>query len=75
MLSAMGWDLRGLAEAQVRSLTAMQRCIEDYGKTNDPTALSEIRRHVGDLQQRSQHAKESFAHVLEAVTDLESAPT
>jgi hypothetical protein len=73
MLSAMGWDLRALGEAQVRSLTSMQRCIEDYRKTADPDALTKIRQHINDLEQRSQQAKISFAHLLAAVTEMEAA--
>jgi hypothetical protein len=75
MLSAMGWDLRALGEAQVRSLTAMQRCIDDYRKTLDLQALREVRRHISELDQRSYQTKDSFAHLLEIVTELESTHT
>jgi len=31
----------------------MQRCIEDYRKTSDPDAASEIRRHIEDIEEHS----------------------
>ena len=75
VLSALGWDLRALGEAQVRSLTAMQRCIDDYRKTGDSDALREVRRHILELADRSHHAKESFDQLLQVMNDLESAPS
>jgi hypothetical protein len=60
LLSAMGWDLRGLGEAQLRSLTALQRCIEDFRKTGDPEAARGILKHIGELEERSPHVQ----HVL-----------
>ena len=71
ILTAMGWDLRALGEAQLRSLTAMQRCIEDYRKTSDPDAASEIRRHVADIEQRSPHVQEALNSLRETLGELE----
>ncbi len=68
----MGWDLRSLGEAQVRSVTAMQRCIDDYRKTEDADALTEIRKHLKELEVRSAQAKQSFTDLLEVVADLQS---
>jgi hypothetical protein len=72
LLLALGWDLRSLGEAQVRSITAMQRCIEDYRKASDPEALREIRRHIHELEHRSVKAKQSFTELLAAVDDIEA---
>jgi hypothetical protein len=72
MLSAMGWDLRALGEAQIRSITTMQRCIDDYRKAPDPRALREIRRHVLELDRRSSAARESWTQLLQIVADLEA---
>jgi len=71
MLTVMGWDLRALGEAQLRSLTAMQRCIEDYRKTSDPHAASEIRRHMGDIEERFPHAQEALNSLRQALGELE----
>jgi hypothetical protein len=71
LLNVMGWDLRVLAEAQVRSLTAMQRCIDDYRKTADLKALSEIRRHIAELDSRSHQAQGSYATLRDTVRQLE----
>jgi hypothetical protein len=72
LLSAIGWDVRGLGEAQLRSLTAMQRCIEDFRKTGDPDALAGIRRHVRELEQRSPQVQTVLKHLLDTVSELEA---
>jgi hypothetical protein len=63
VLSAMAWDLRALAEAQVRSLTAMQRCIDDYRKSGASDAAEGILKHIGEIEHRSPQAAESL-HLL-----------
>jgi hypothetical protein len=48
-LAAVAWDLRASAEAQIRSLTALQRCIDEYRDTADPKALDEIAKHLSAI--------------------------
>ncbi len=72
VLVAMGWDLRTLGEAQVRSVTALQRCIEEYRKSGDQSALREIRRCLTDLEARSHQAKESYRDLVEVVAALQA---
>ena len=57
-LSAIAWDLRTFAEAQVRTLTALQRCLDDYRKTREADALVEARKHVRELTARAPQANE-----------------
>jgi hypothetical protein len=72
LLSAMGWDVRGLGEAQLRSLTAMQRCIEDFRTTGDLQALAGIRRHVRELEERSPQVQTVLKHLVDTVNELEA---
>jgi hypothetical protein len=72
MLSAMGWDLRTVGEAQIRSITAMQRSIDDYRQTQEPQELSRIRGYLKDMQRRSKEANDSFADLLAIVAELEA---
>jgi hypothetical protein len=68
-MSAMGWDLRGLGEAQVRSLTAMQRCIEDFRKGDRDAAVG-ILRHIGEIEGRSPQVAETLRELRAAVAAL-----
>ena len=74
VLSAIGWDLRALGEAQVRSLTAMQRCIEDYRKTSDPAAVSGILKHIDEIEGRSPKVHEALREIRETLRTLADAP-
>jgi hypothetical protein len=67
MLSAIGWDLRALGEAQLRSLTSMQRCIEEFQATGDPHAADEIRRHAKALEERSVTVRDSLQYLIETL--------
>lgn len=50
----MLWDLRGQYEAALRTLTAAQRCFEEWRNATSATkrnaALREMRQHLGALQ-------------------------
>ncbi len=74
LLSAMAWDLRALAEAQVRSLTAMQRCIDDFRKSGASAAADGILKHIGEIEGRSPHAAESLRLIRQEVLAASSAP-
>jgi hypothetical protein len=68
VLSAIGWDLRALGEAQLRSLTAMQRCIEDFRKSGDPEAARGILTHITELEDRSPHVHETLNVLRETLS-------
>jgi hypothetical protein len=71
LLSAIGWDVRALGESQLRSLTAMQRCIEDYRNSGDPEAAYGIRKHIRELEERSPHVFEALTFLRKVLTELE----
>lgn len=52
MLAVTLWDLRANWEAQLRSMTAMQRCVEEYRLAGDPKALAETARHLQTATER-----------------------
>jgi len=74
ILSALAWDLRALAEAQVRSLTAMQRCIDDFRKTGDVAAAEGVLKHIGEIEGRSPQAAESLRLLRQEVLAAASGP-
>jgi len=53
LLSTLAWDIRALGEAQVRSLTAMQRCLDDFRRTGDRKAAKGMLEHIAELETRS----------------------
>jgi hypothetical protein len=69
-LTAVSWDIRASAEAQVRALTALQRCLDDYGRTHDPHALSEMVRHLGEVEDRTAQVRQALPLATEALTTL-----
>jgi hypothetical protein len=71
LLSAIGWDLRALGEAQLRSLTSLQRCIEDFNKTGDADAAHGILRHAGEIEGRSPQVYEALRHLRETLAGID----
>ena len=70
LLATVGWDLRALGEAQLRNLTAMQRCIEEYRESKDRNALAEIRKHIAEMRDRSTHVGQALKLMGETLDDL-----
>lgn len=52
LLAAVAWDLRATVEAQLRSLTALQRSLDEYRDTGRRGALDEITRHLDSIDSR-----------------------
>ena len=50
--------MRASMEANARTLTALQRCIDDYRRTADPDALDEIVKHLRAIQSTTGHIRE-----------------
>ena len=48
----MFWDLRASWEAQLRSMSALQCCVEEYRQTGDPNTLTETARHLDAVAER-----------------------
>jgi hypothetical protein len=71
MLSVMGWDVRGLGEAQLRSLTAMQRCIEDF-RRGDVKAAEGILKHIAELEVRSPVIQEALRLIRATLADADT---
>jgi hypothetical protein len=71
MLSALGWDLRGLGEAQLRSLTSLQRCIDDFRRTGNLEAAREILRHIAELEARSPVIRETLRRLRDELVAVE----
>lgn len=73
LLSAIGWDLRGLGEAQLRDLTAMQRCIDDFRRTSDREAAFGVLRHAGEIETRSPHVQEALGQLRDALAAIDDS--
>jgi hypothetical protein len=57
-LRTASWDMRASMEANARTLTALQRCIDDYRRTADPDALDEIGKHIRAIRSTTGHIRE-----------------
>ena len=57
-LRTTSWDMRASMEANARTLTALQRCIDDYRLTRDPEALHEIANHIRAIRKTTGHIRE-----------------
>jgi hypothetical protein len=56
-LRTASWDMRASMEANARTLTALQRCIDDYRRSADPDALDEIVKHIRDIRGVAGHIR------------------
>jgi hypothetical protein len=72
LLSAVAWDLRALGEAQVRALTSIQRCIEEYRQTAGSQALLEMRKHLRVMETGAPQIREALKLLREALAGVES---
>lgn len=72
LLTAITWDVRASAEAQIRALTALQRCADDYRRTHDLDALNEIERHLADVERRAAQVRDSLTGAATAVESLKA---
>ena len=70
LLSATSWDVRTSAEAQVRTLTALQRFIEDYRRDGDPDALAQIAKHLATIATHARQVIESLTVASESLAAL-----
>jgi hypothetical protein len=73
LLSPVGWEVRALGEAQLRSLTAMQRCIDEFQRTGDPEAAEGVRRHIRELQERSPQVLEAIRFLITILDEVAPA--
>jgi len=73
-LTAAGWDLRASVEGQVRSLTAMQRCIESYRTDRGRDALAEIAKHLADVEGRCDAVRDALRFANDSVALLQQQP-
>jgi hypothetical protein len=70
LLAAVSWDLRASAEAQLRALTSLQRCLDEYSNTHDQNALREIMEHVSTVDERVLEVQTATAVALTTVATL-----
>lgn len=70
MLAVNLWDLRANWEAQLRSMTAMQRCVDEYRQTADPKALTETARHLQTATDRHRAGDDGIKQVHETLSAL-----
>ena len=75
LLTAISWDVRASAEAQIRALTALQRCADDYRRTHDPAALDEIARHLADVDRRAGQVRDALTGAATTVESLKATHT
>lgn len=73
MLAATLWDLRANWEAQLRSMTAMQRCVDEYRLTADPKALTETARHLQTVTERHRAGDDGIKQAHETLSALTRA--
>ena len=63
------WDLRGQHEAALRTLTAAQKCFDEWRTAPTPSkrnaALREMRQHLGELEVGSRPLAEMLADAVE----------
>jgi hypothetical protein len=52
LIGTMAWDLRATVEAQLRSLTSLQRCLDEYRERGDAAALTAAAEHLEAFQSR-----------------------
>jgi hypothetical protein len=74
-LTATSWDLRATLEAQLRALTSLQRCIEDFKHTGDAEALQEIDKHLAIIAGLTDSVRETAAMGREQVAALQVTST
>ena len=73
MLAVTLWDLRASWEAQLRSMTAMQRCVDEYRRTADPKALTETSRHLQAVTDRHRAGDDGVKQAHEILSALTRA--
>jgi hypothetical protein len=69
-LRTASWDMRASMEANARTLTALQRCIDDYRRTADPDALDEIGKHIRGIRRTAGHIREVLAVAAASVNAI-----
>jgi hypothetical protein len=74
-LTATSWDLRATLEAQLRALTALQRCIEDFKHTADAEARQEIDKHLAVIEGLTDSVRDTAAMGREQVATLQVTST
>lgn len=68
------WDLRAQLEAELRTVTALQRIVEghNHGRdTNEATWRTQVHQQLRDLAAANAHVREVLA---EAMAALDAAP-
>jgi hypothetical protein len=75
VLAAIAWDIRASVEAQIRSLTSLQRCIEEYRATRSASALSEIVRHLDEVDARNTDVRATLPHAGDALAAIRAQQT
>ncbi len=69
-LRTTSWDMRASMEANARTLTGLQRCIDDYRRTADPDALDEIAKHIRSIRRTTGHIREVLAVAAASVNAI-----
>lgn len=69
-LRTASWDMRASMEANARTLTALQQCIDDYRRTADPDALDEIGKHIRAIRTTTGHIREVIVVAVASVKAL-----
>jgi hypothetical protein len=70
LLSAVSWDIRATLELRVRTLTSMQRCVDDYRATPHVNTLAEISKHLAILEGSTTHIENGISTARQAVRAL-----
>lgn len=73
LLATMTWDLRATVEAQLRSLTSLQRCLEEYREHGQAVALDQVADHLEEFQSRLNVSIETVPQATASLALLRSA--
>jgi hypothetical protein len=72
LLNASLWDLRANCEAQIRDLTAMQRCLDDF-RAGERGAVNEMDAHLHAIALRADAVNDSLREAKLALDALKTS--
>jgi hypothetical protein len=70
LLSTAAWDVRATLEAQLRTLTSLQRCLDEYRDSADPKALRQVAEHLHSIDARMPALRDALPQAREALQAL-----
>ena len=72
LLVTTAWDLRATVEAQLRTLTLLQRCLDEFRANGQRDALAEIARHVDAIESRVPCLHDALPQARKAIAALQT---